>query len=92
MKKLWSGLGMALATILVAGPALAQESAAKTEIKPAPSPSQAVLEQWNDIGRKLIAMAEDFPFAHVFADAPSRFRCHVLLHRYGAGKKGPLRR
>jgi len=29
--------------------------------KPAPSPSQAVLEQWNDIGRKLIAMAEDFP-------------------------------
>jgi uncharacterized damage-inducible protein DinB len=30
-------------------------------IKPADSPSQAVLAQWNDIGRKLIAMAEDFP-------------------------------
>jgi len=29
--------------------------------KPAASPSQAVLEQWNEIGRKLIAMAEDFP-------------------------------
>ena len=29
--------------------------------KPAPSASEAVLEQWNDIGRKLIAMAEDFP-------------------------------
>lgn len=29
--------------------------------KPAPTPSQAVLEQWNEIGRKLIAMAEDFP-------------------------------
>jgi hypothetical protein len=28
---------------------------------PLPSPSQAVLEQWNDVGRKLIAMAEDFP-------------------------------
>jgi len=28
---------------------------------PAPGPSQAVLEQWNDIGRKLIAMAEEFP-------------------------------
>jgi uncharacterized damage-inducible protein DinB len=27
----------------------------------APSESQAVLAQWNDIGRKLIAMAEDFP-------------------------------
>jgi uncharacterized damage-inducible protein DinB len=29
--------------------------------KPAPGASEAVLEQWNDIGRKLIAMAEDFP-------------------------------
>lgn len=29
--------------------------------KPALSPSEGVLEQWNDIGRKLIAMAEDFP-------------------------------
>jgi uncharacterized damage-inducible protein DinB len=28
---------------------------------PAPSASQAVLSQWNEIGRKLIAMAEDFP-------------------------------
>lgn len=27
----------------------------------APSASQAVLAQWNEIGRKLIAMAEDFP-------------------------------
>ncbi len=30
-------------------------------VKPASSPSQAVLESWNDISRKLIAMAEDFP-------------------------------
>jgi uncharacterized damage-inducible protein DinB len=29
--------------------------------KPAPGASGAVLEQWNDIGRKLVAMAEDFP-------------------------------
>jgi uncharacterized damage-inducible protein DinB len=29
--------------------------------KPVPGASEAVLEQWNDIGRKLIAMAEDFP-------------------------------
>jgi uncharacterized damage-inducible protein DinB len=29
--------------------------------KPAPGAAQAVLDQWNDIGRKLIAMAEDFP-------------------------------
>jgi uncharacterized damage-inducible protein DinB len=29
--------------------------------KPVPSATEAILEQWNDIGRKLIAMAEDFP-------------------------------
>jgi len=50
--------------LLVAGfcvlPAVGQE-AAKKKPGPAPSPSQAVLEAWNDIGRKLIAMAEDFP-------------------------------
>jgi len=34
---------------------------AKTAPKPAPGASEAVLEQWNEIGRKLIAMAEDFP-------------------------------
>jgi len=40
----------------------AQETGKKEAApKPAPTPSQAVLEQWNDIGRKLIAMAEDFP-------------------------------
>jgi uncharacterized damage-inducible protein DinB len=50
-------LAMGLAVISV----LAQEAAKKEPPKPAPSPSQAVLEQWNDIGRKLIAMAEDFP-------------------------------
>jgi uncharacterized damage-inducible protein DinB len=44
-------------------PALAQEmgGAMKATPKPAPGPADAVLEQWNDIGRKLIAMAEDFP-------------------------------
>lgn len=29
--------------------------------KPALSPSQATLAAWNEVGRKLIAMAEDFP-------------------------------
>ena len=43
-------------------PAIAQESAKKAEgLKPPPSPSQAILEQWNEIGRKLVAMAEDLP-------------------------------
>jgi len=43
-------------------PAIAQDSAKKTvALKPPPSPSQAILEQWNEIGRKLVAMAEDVP-------------------------------
>src|SRR6202521_3413909 len=43
-------------------PAHAQDSA-KNAASPnlAASPSAALLKQWNEIGRKLIAMAEDFP-------------------------------
>lgn len=45
-------------------PAIAQDSAKKAEaLKPVPSPSQVVLAQWNEIGRKLVAMAEDLPEA-----------------------------
>jgi len=54
-------LGGVLCVVLML-PAFAQEMGKKSDApKPAPGPSQAVLEQWNDIGRKLIAMAEDFP-------------------------------
>ncbi len=62
MKKWKMGAGLVLAAGLAVLPALAQEAAKKKEPpKPAPSPSQAVLEQWNDIGRKLIIIAEDLP-------------------------------
>jgi uncharacterized damage-inducible protein DinB len=55
-------MGVCLAGLLAAMPALAQtDSKAKEPPKPALGPSAAVLEQWNDIGRKLIAMAEDLP-------------------------------
>ena len=40
---------------------VAQSQQPKTPPKPPVSPSQALLDSWNDIGRKLIAMAEDFP-------------------------------
>jgi uncharacterized damage-inducible protein DinB len=51
-----------LAVGLLVLPAYAQDAAKKQEApKPAPGPSGALLEQWNDIARKLIAMAEDFP-------------------------------
>src|SRR5271165_188785 len=49
------------ATIFVA-PVRSQDMQKKDAApKPVPSASEAVLEQWNDIGRKLIDMAEDFP-------------------------------
>lgn len=52
--------------ILVAGmlltPAHAQDMPKKDAApKPTLTRSEEVLQQWNDIGRKLIAMAEDFP-------------------------------
>lgn len=47
---------------LFASPSVAQETGKKAEaVKRAPNPSQVVLEQWNEIGRKLVAMAEDLP-------------------------------
>src|SRR5258708_31482570 len=48
---------------LAAMTVVAQTDANKTKEppKPALSPSAAIIEQWNDVGRKLIAMAEDFP-------------------------------
>ena len=55
----WGTLLVAVA--LTAMPALAQEAKKAAPPKPAPSPSEAVLESWNDIGRKLIAIAEDMP-------------------------------
>ena len=45
---------------MIAGPALAQ-SKAPAAPKPAPGPAEEALAAWNDIGRKVIAMAEDFP-------------------------------
>ena len=59
-------IGLLALLIVAAGaavtPAHAQDMAKQASApKPVPSASQAVLEQWNDIGRKLIAMAEDFP-------------------------------
>ncbi len=60
MKRMRFLTGLLLAAGFCALPLLGQESA-KKKPGPAPSPSQAVLEGWNDIGRRLIAMAADFP-------------------------------
>jgi uncharacterized damage-inducible protein DinB len=62
MKKAGSIAALIFAVCTLGVSAHAQEMGKKEAApKPAPGPSQAVLDQWNDIGRKLIAMAEDFP-------------------------------
>jgi uncharacterized damage-inducible protein DinB len=62
MKKAASVVLLVIAFGLLGNSAPAQETAKKAvAAKPAPSVSQAVLQNWNEIGRKLIAMAEDFP-------------------------------
>ena len=67
---------------LLSIPALAQNPATK----PALSPSQAVLASWTDIGRKLIAMAEDFPEdKYDFKPVPAqRSFADQLLHVAGS--------
>ena len=61
MKSLSRWGSLLVAAVLAAMPALAQEAKKAEPPKPAPSPSEAILESWNDIGRKLIAIAEDLP-------------------------------
>ena len=54
--------GLCLTACLATVPAFAQtDTKAKEPPKPALGPSAAVLEGWNEIGRKLIAIAEDLP-------------------------------
>ena len=54
--------------------------------KPPVSPSQSLLDSWNDIGRKLTAMAEDFPEdKYDFKPNPAqRSFAEQLLHAAGA--------
>lgn len=75
---------LALATVTAA--ARTQEAAKKAAMLPAPGASAALLKQWNDIGRKLIAMAEDFPSDKFdFKAAPSSATfAERLLHAAAA--------
>jgi uncharacterized damage-inducible protein DinB len=68
-------------------PANAQDTMKKdTPIKPADSPSKVVLDSWNDVSRKLIAMAEDFPEdKYDFNPTPAqRSFAEQLLHAAGS--------
>jgi uncharacterized damage-inducible protein DinB len=66
-------------------PSFAQDSAKSSTVSP-PTPSQALLASWNDIGRKLIAMAEDFPEdKYDFKPVPAeRSFAEQLLHAANA--------
>ena len=87
MRKIFLTTALILAAGVLALPAHAQEMAqTKAAPKPALGPSQVVFDSWNDIGRKLIAMAEDFPEdKYDFKPTPAqRSFAEQLLHAAGA--------
>ena len=61
MKRLSSRFALFLFAALIVSSAYAQETTKSAAPKPALGPSQGLLFMWNDVGRKLTAMAEDFP-------------------------------
>src|SRR5246127_3831189 len=80
-------LAAALFAVAFAIPAFAQDAAKKdAAVKPADPESKVVLDSWNDIGRKLIAMAEDFPEdKYDFKPTPAqRSFAEQLLHAAGS--------
>ena len=83
MKKL-PFLALALLAAAFTIPSHAQE--AKKALKPPDPPSKVVIDSWNDIGRKLTAMAEDFPEdKYDFKPTPAqRSFAEQLLHAAGA--------
>jgi uncharacterized damage-inducible protein DinB len=84
VKRIVQSLALALLICTVA--IHAQDAAKKPAPKPPSSPSQVLLESWNDIGRKLIAMAEDFPEdKYDFKPTPAqRSFAEQLLHAAGS--------
>ena len=87
MKKLCSTAALCLFLFVLPLTMQAQNnSKSSTAAKPAPSPSKAVLDSWNDIGRRLTAMAEDFPEdKYDYKPNPAqRSFAEQLLHAAGA--------
>lgn len=85
MKKAFSIAALVLAAGFMVASAAQEMTKKDAAPKPAPGPAQAVLEQWNEIGRKLIAMAEDFPEdKYDFKPTPAqRTFAQQLLHVSG---------
>jgi len=80
-------LAIALLVAAFAFPSHAQDAMKKeAAIKPADPEMKVVLDSWNEIGRKLVAMAEDFPEdKYDFKPTPAqRSFAEQLLHAAGA--------
>jgi uncharacterized damage-inducible protein DinB len=79
-------LPLVLMAMLFIPIANAQNAPIKEAPKPPTPPSQVLLDSWNDIGRKLIAMAEDFPEdKYDFKPTPAqRSFAEQLLHAANA--------
>ena len=77
---------LAMAGALLVSVAGAQSMDKSPAPKPPDSPSKVLLDSWNDIGRKLIAMAEDMPEdKYDFKPNPAqRSFAEQLLHAAGA--------
>jgi uncharacterized damage-inducible protein DinB len=78
---------VALFAATLAIPAHAQDAMKKdAAVKPADGPSKVLLDTWNDVARKVIAMAEDFPEdKYDFKPTPAqRSFAEQLLHASNA--------
>jgi uncharacterized damage-inducible protein DinB len=86
MRTLLKVSSVVLAGTVLAGMAGAQASGTDGTPKPPDSPSKVLLDSWNDIGRKLVAMAEDMPEdKYDFKPNPAeRSFAEQLLHAAGA--------
>jgi hypothetical protein len=77
-----------LSLILMSGLFLQLAPAQQKDVSPKPPPtaSQALLADWNDVGRRLIAMAEDFPEdKYDFKPNPAQLTfAEQLLHAAGS--------
>jgi hypothetical protein len=73
----------ALCMALLAGTARAQDNA---QPKQPPTPAEAIIENWNDVGNRLVTMAEDWPEAkYNYKLAPTMRSFHeVTLHVAGS--------
>jgi uncharacterized damage-inducible protein DinB len=60
-KAIFMAVALLAAGLWVRGSSVESKESASKAVAAAGSASQVVLSQWNEVGRKLIAMAEDFP-------------------------------